>query len=167
MGFHEWHIEPVNFRKYGIYIIDYLNKDEMNLVIEVGCGIGEIIGNCRAKERRGYDIERCVIEAAKKVYRKTQFYVGSMENIRNLKIDCLITVNWIHSMETDELISLYLDALKNNQIKEIILDVICNDSSYIHNHDIDYIARNLEMKKKRIGSGRTIRGVRVIYSLKK
>ena len=43
--FNKWHLEPINFRPYAISIINTLSKNKSsNLpIVELGCGLGEII----------------------------------------------------------------------------------------------------------------------------
>lgn len=51
-SFNLWHVSPINFRPYALEIINFvnnyisLNKNQnADAIIEVGCGLGELIGN--------------------------------------------------------------------------------------------------------------------------
>lgn len=50
-GFREWHISPINERAYAVYIVRTVDrlirekKIQEGSIVEIGCGLGEIIGN--------------------------------------------------------------------------------------------------------------------------
>lgn len=47
-GYGEWHISPINERQYAIDIVKWINDFiSMGTIVEIGCGIGEIIGNIK------------------------------------------------------------------------------------------------------------------------
>jgi ubiquinone/menaquinone biosynthesis C-methylase UbiE len=137
-GFQQWHITPINFRPYAISIVKYLNRQSKNKVVEIGCGLGEIIGNIKDCNRIGVDIDENVISAARKIYHNVQFDVGTFENIKNQSIDYLITVNFIHLISPEELKEKYRFLCKNNDIRYFVLDIV-DSPTYKYNHNIDYL----------------------------
>ncbi len=166
-NFQQWHTTPINFRPYAIGIVNYLNKQKKKKVVEIGCGLGEIIGNIMGCEREAFDLDINVIKAAKRLYRNTSFQVGTFENIKDQKIDYLITVNFIHVIPSDELKEKYQYLCRNNNIKHIILD-ITDSLEYQFTHDIDYLFEGLGYKvQKRLHRYEVIKGNRWIYILKK
>ena len=46
-------------------VIDEINKFNFNVVIDVGCGLGNIIKRINAPYRVGIDIDKNIIKAAK------------------------------------------------------------------------------------------------------
>lgn len=67
--FSAWHIEPINNKAYGIEVVRMLNglidKGEFEPTapfVEIGCGLGDIIGNLRWGYRKiGYDLSAEVL----------------------------------------------------------------------------------------------------------
>ncbi|MBD5549022.1 MAG: methyltransferase domain-containing protein [Lachnospiraceae bacterium] len=165
--FQHWHTTPINFRPYAIGIVNYLNKQRKKKVVEIGCGLGEIVGNITNCERMGVDVDTNVIKVAKKLYRKTNFEVGTFENIRNQKIDYLITVNFIHRIPSELLKEKYSYLCRNNDIRHIVLDIV-DSPEYQFNHDIDYLSKELGYRvKKRLHRYQVTNGSRWIYILER
>ena len=68
--FDPWHtLSTIYSRDYAKWIINnlnqLLNEDDGSWVVEVGCGLGEIIGNINWPHKAGYDLDEGVIKAAK------------------------------------------------------------------------------------------------------
>lgn len=164
--FQEWHTTPINFRPYAIGIVDDLNKKPKKKVVEIGCGLGEIIGNLKGCERKGLDLDARVIKAAGRLYRNTHFCVGSFANIMGEKIDYLITVNFIHAIAPEELKRDYQYLCGNNDIKNIVLDVT-DSPNYQYVHDVHYLFDELGYVVKRLKGYQVIKGRRWIYILEK
>lgn len=167
--FDEWHITPINFRPYAIDIVQYVNKQPKNRVVEIGCGLGEIIGNIRGRgiEREGLDLSADVVYAAKVIYRNVYFRVGTFGDVKGQKIDYLITVNFIHGISPEELRKQYKYLCENNEIEHIVLDIV-KSPEYRFNHDIDYLFEGLEYKvKKRLRRQQAKNGNRWVYILEK
>lgn len=165
--FQSWHITPINFRPYAIDVVEYLNRQTKRKVIEIGCGLGEIIGNVSNCERVGYDIDEKVVMVAKKLYRNTHFYMGTFENVKNQKIDYLITVNFIHGISPEELKKIYERLYQNNEIRHFVLDIV-DSSNYRFNHDINYLIEGTGYKiQKRLHRHQVVNGSRWIYILEK
>lgn len=166
--FEEWHVLPINFRPYAIRIVDYLNEQKTGRVVEIGCGLGEIIGNINTHERLGYDIDSRVILAAKKIYRKVVFHTGSFEDVKNQKVDYLITVNFIHNIPPEELREKYLGLIENNEIKHIILDVVYG-KGYKYKHDVKelFCGSGYKVKKRLSRDCAAQNGSRWIYILER
>lgn len=167
--FDKWHITPINFRPYAIGIVRYLNKKPKKKVVEVGCGLGEIIGNISGCEREAYDIDVNVIRAAKKLYRKTNFKVGTFDSIKNQRIDYLITVNFIHGIPPAELKDNYEWLLKSNDISHLIFDIV-DSPEYKYKHEPDYLFEGVKSDyrvRKLLRRCAALGGSRRIYILEK
>ena len=168
--FDKGHITPINFRPYAMAIVNYLNSINHNKnynVVEIGCGLGEIIGNIYNCVGKGYDIDKNVIYAARKIYGNTKFELGSFQDIKGQNIEYLITVNFIHGISPIELKKSYKSICDNNNIKFIILDIV-RDKKYEFNHDIRFLFKDTKYNvvKKLVGYA-TLNGRREIYILKK
>lgn len=146
--FDSWHIVPINQRQYAIDIIYYLNKQiitKNGYIVEVGCGLGDIIGNINYPTRKkiGLDKDLRVISGAKAANPFRAIYkVGSFDNINQKKISLLITVNFIHNIEPTELKHIYMKICKENCIERIVLDVV-KSKNYLYNHNGEYLLKDL------------------------
>lgn len=102
--FDPWHYKGTYYcRPYQRRAVKLVNKVAPQIVVEVGCGLGEIITRVNASQRVGYDIEKAVIEAAK-YFRgnKVDFRIGTGEDVKEEQIDVLIALNWIHDLSPSE-----------------------------------------------------------------
>ncbi len=106
--FEKWHVSSsFAFRTYKKVVVDAVNGINPETVIELGCGLGEIIGRTKSRKRIGLDIDARVLSAAKFLYgRKVEFQKGSFEEISNINeacLDALIMCNWIHNIDPKSL----------------------------------------------------------------
>ena len=142
-GFGEWHLAPINERPYAQYVVRSINtmiSDGIirGNIVEVGCGVGEIIGNIRAKKinKHGYDIERRQVNCARLLHPFTAFDQGSFLDVKERKIDILICINLIHLIPYVEMKEYINGLLENSEIKFILIDTFRNSSYYRYSHDI-------------------------------
>ena len=104
--FEPWHTSPADNRAYTGDIVRELGRRRVNgAVLEVGCGLGDIIGKIPCREKYFFDVSERVLRAAKFLqgisfarssnhYRAFDFLE---EGIRaDLILDAAIFVNWIH-----------------------------------------------------------------------
>ena len=137
-SFHPWHVSSFESRPYCVDLIDYMNNDvfHKNCVVELGCGLGETLSKVNSKKRIGFDISAEVISAANLLncFNNTQFKVGSFNSIRNMKIDYLIAVNFLHDFESHQVKIWFEDLITNNQISHIVVDEL-TDQQYFCLHD--------------------------------
>lgn len=142
--FPEWHVSTICDRQYALDIVIWLNcflKNTKSVVCEIGCGLGEIIGNIsvRPKNKYGYDIDESTVAAARLANPGAIYRVGSFENIHGMNIEVLITVNFIHEIHPDVLRAYYGYLLKNNHIKYIVIDCVDARGDYKYKHDGNYL----------------------------
>lgn len=164
--FDEWHITPINYREYAIDLVKYVDKlikeKGLRTVIEVGCGLGEIISHIDAPDKVGYDIKREVIHAARKISKKnTNFLVGTFDSIRNKKIDVFISVNFIHGIEPEVLKEEFRKLTTENDVKYIVVDKVIS-KIYKYNHCMKEILPKEYKEVKRLGFYSAHRGRRYI-----
>ena len=144
--FDYWHTSPVDNRKYAIDIISALNRRiSRGSLIEIGCGLGDILIKSNYDRKYFYDISTEVLNAAAfmQKFSKTSS-INSFKTFdlltesldKDLKFDAVVLVNWIHGFEGEEL-KLRLTKIINNNLNKkglIIFDIIENNPSYKFNH---------------------------------
>ena len=149
--FEWWHTSPLDNKKYALDIIQELDSfPNRGSILELGCGIGDIIGKVQYKNKYFFDISMNALNAAKflqkitfkrsnNFYKVFDFLNASID--QNIQLDAVLLVNWIHGIES-KLVYNRLIELINNNLKEggvIIFDVIEDNSKYSFNHSIDSI----------------------------
>ncbi|MBU5477606.1 class I SAM-dependent methyltransferase [Eubacterium sp. MSJ-13] len=164
--FDEWHLIPLEDRKYVSDVVNTINKkDDIRTVLEIGCGLGDIVRNVYGKKCVGYDVSESVISAARLLSHRTKFFVGTFDKIFHKKIDCLITVNFIHGIPTEELREIYKEFFINNRVKYLVLDTVVS-KKYSFNHKLEELLDdNWEIDKK-IGKYQADMGTRNVYIMK-
>ena len=141
--FERWHVSSsFACRTYKKVTVDAINKVNPETVVELGCGLGEIIGRIKSRRRIGIDIDERVLSAAKFLYgRNVEFQKGSFEEISRINedyIDVLVMCNWIHNIDPKSLRMEIEKLLKKKKIKYIIVDSIeVNIEGYKYKHDIN------------------------------
>ena len=77
--------------------------------MEIGCGLGDIVGNCNYRRRYFFDSSVEVLNAAKfiQLFNLNQsqniyqtFKLGKDKLSLDICCDVIILVNWIHAIET-------------------------------------------------------------------
>jgi hypothetical protein len=146
-GFDSWHAAaPYSCRPYKRLVVELANALNPTIAVEIGCGLGDIIGRVKAVDRIGIDVDSRVIRAARFLHcgRGSWFHGGGdcVERVvpQGSTIDCLIMVNWIHVLSPERLSELLLPVLPRTRY--LILDVIDADGpdSYRHKHDFRFLS---------------------------
>jgi len=141
-NFEDWHWKNNYYcRTYKKILVKEINKlSPFKVAVEIGGGLGEIIGRINAKRRILIDLDEKVVKAAKKNFlvKVDKAVVGSWkEAIRETPriIDLLITVNWIHGISPNELKESYKTFLEQKEIKFLVVDSLKTpwEGSYKHN----------------------------------
>jgi hypothetical protein len=113
-GFDKWHVYGSHVPEYVETVSSLANSLENKKVcIEVGCGLGNILRRVEYVEKFGMDTDPGVIKALKflkksgvvRISGNIEVKEGSFEEIpKNLEIDLLIAINWVHNLKFDELV---------------------------------------------------------------
>ncbi len=159
--FDRWHITPLVGRNYAEDIIAFLNskpKESRYEVIEIGCGLGDIIRHLDYQKKIGYDSEDNVLRAASflsRISRQKNIIYKSFEfpiTPLNEMVNTIILVNWIHHIEPDVLKMKMEDYFENHLLPggEIIIDTV-QDKAYRINHQVSFIVQNLNCTLIKIG----------------
>jgi hypothetical protein len=108
-GFDKWH-SGANYanRPYKKLVVDLANSLTSNVVVELGCGLGDIVSRIRAKRRFGVDPEPSVIRAARFLHPfGVEWICGDATALPIIapgeRINCLLAINWIHMISRDDL----------------------------------------------------------------
>ena len=115
-------------------------------VVEVGCGLGDILSRVRARKRFGFDIDSSAIRAARILHPgRTHWINGDAGAIESnlppgLRIDCLIMVNWIHNLSPEQLAASVLPILP--RARYVLLDSVDADALAPRRfqHDFEFLS---------------------------
>lgn len=132
--FDRWHVTPVEFRPYATDMIRKLNSSNFvntkkGYIVEIGCGLGDILGHLKYDKKIGFDISDSVLRAAAVKYKDTRFKKGSFQDVKFPDISVLIMVNFIHQLDT---------AFLKGSIQKIA------DRSFVHLFVIDTVVNSKE-----------------------
>lgn len=140
----EWHYgSGAEQRPYSICTYNLINgMKPLGKVVEVGCGLGDILSKIETKNKVGYDINPNVIKASKIIHPKLKTCVGSFDDIRNEEIDILYCVDVLHILPDNDFRKKYEELIEENKIENIIVDFVPSPP-YQNSHDyIPFFAEN-------------------------
>ncbi len=129
-GVPKWHAFLGNYygRPYKKAVVNKMNEFNFNTVVEIGCGLGDIIIRINAPKKTGIDNDSSVIRMAKFLRKKdTEFIVGGFDAVKSLKeteIDCIIIVNLLHRFSIDQIKGELSEILKYKRVKYFVVDEI-------------------------------------------
>ncbi|MCX5682209.1 MAG: hypothetical protein NT049_00785 [Planctomycetota bacterium] len=145
-GFDPWHTNPIEWRPYALRTCAYVNelvaREGLKSVVEVGCGLGEILGRIRAPETAGFDLSEAVIDWARKMHEGVEFRVGTFDDIRGREIGVLVAVNFPHMIPPEDLRALLAGVLQGNRVRYLVVDEV----PYQYHHEYGRILENLAHK---------------------
>lgn len=145
--FDPWHASaPYSCRTYKQTVVDLVNSLSPHTVVEIGCGLGELLCRIHAPRRYGYDIDKGVIRAARFLHgSKIAFIHGDSAKLEQDSMDVLILVNWIHSQSPAELGGILNPLLA--KANYLVLDAIDTDQpfSYRYKHDFAFLEGKAEL----------------------
>ena len=138
--FDSWHISPYELRKYLQATVDYINSKDVQTVVDIGCGLGEMLRRIKAENRIGMDVHEETIRAAEKLSKGDITYrVGSFQELQIEKpIDYLVTLGFMHGGTEETWRMPYRDVANRNHILHFIVDTVPEegDSHHLNFSDI-------------------------------
>lgn len=147
--FSMWHIMPINERPYALEVYrtlnHYINKPGIfhnEPMVEVGCGLGDIIGSLRWRHGKiGLDLSANALEAARLIHPTVIFRKGTFNDIHCKNISCLIMINFVHAISYDELKKYIDEVLEKNRVEMFVLDTFRNNkkTEYKYSHDGNFL----------------------------
>ncbi len=144
--FDSWHASaPYSCRTYKQTVVDLVNSLTPHAVVEIGCGLGDLLCRIHATRRYGYDVDQGVIRAARFLHGdKISFIHGGGAQVEQGSMDVLILVNWIDHLSPTQLADLMKPLLV--KARYLVLDAIDPDgpSSYRYKHDFAFLEGKAE-----------------------
>jgi len=144
--FDYWHVGAAyHLKPYKKQVVDIVNSISPDVVVEVGCGLGDILSRTSARNKVGIDLDLNVIKAAKFIHRKIYFICGSLNRLDDVvfesnvsDIDILVMCNWLHNVEFNEIKKSIHDLQSKVSVKYLLIDVINADvNGYKYKHTLD------------------------------
>jgi SAM-dependent methyltransferase len=148
-GFDRWHVGHAG-EAYARDIVQALNAwpvSARETVVEIGCGLGDIVRHLAFRHRLGLDLDERVLAAARFLARfqrgtpprfdRFDFPRSELSGVYN----AIIMVNWIHQIDPDTL-GRAVRAYRAQHLLPggaIVLDTV-DDPAYEHNHDVHALA---------------------------
>jgi hypothetical protein len=147
-GLDIWHWRS-NFycRKYKKIVVRELNKLPIEQVtIDLGGGLGEILGRLKTKENILIDLDEKALKASEKIpgLKITKRIKGSWKEAIDLTpntIDIFIAINWIHGVKPKELTAHLENILKRKKIKFLLVDSLITPSNNSFKHDFKFLEK--------------------------
>lgn len=159
-GFDPWHITGTFYaRPYKSDVVRLVESVPHDCVVEIGVGLGDILGRVDAKKRVGIDREVEVLKAARFcVYGPVSFALADFADPDQLiaalnqndvsTVDVMILVNWIHMIEMDVIAKTLSTVSRDIPIKHIVMDTIrAGTPGYRFTHSQDDLRRLGNIKK--------------------
>lgn len=148
-GFDRWHVGHAG-EAYAADVVALLNSwpaAQRQSVVEIGCGLGDILRRLAFEQRLGLDRDAGVLRAARLLARFGRgpaprfepfaFPDGHLTGVYN----AIIMVNWIHQIDPDTL-RRAVHAYAAHHLARggaVVLDTV-DDPAYAHNHDVQALA---------------------------
>jgi SAM-dependent methyltransferase len=126
-------------------VVAIVNSLQPKSVVEIGCGLGEILSRTCARQRFGFDSDAAVVRAARFLHpRGARWVAADVSAVPELlpheqAIDCLVMINWIHNLSPEQLARCVLPLLP--RARHVLLDAIDHDApaSYRFRHDFEFL----------------------------
>lgn len=148
IGFDKWHLGSLRGRHYAIPLINRINdliqmgELSSGAIIEVGCGLGDIISAIRWKDKTGYDIDRKAILAARILHPRTPFRVGTFNVIRGRKVAVLMALNFLHRINDEECYRYFSELISHNEVDVVVVDEV-QSPPYQYAHDYERLFEDM------------------------
>lgn len=148
--FNHWHASaPYACRPYKAKIEALASSLRPSTVVDIGCGLGEVVSRVQADKRFGFDIDRGAIRAARflqgtsvKFGVASLFSTGEIASAVGSHVDVLIMTNWAHELEFARLYDGVRDLQRSLGLDALIIDTIRPGSaSFRFCHSLDDLQR--------------------------
>ncbi|MGA7323895.1 MAG: class I SAM-dependent methyltransferase [Rhodomicrobium sp.] len=150
-GFDRWHVEnDCLSRPYKRIISAQINRldPRISTVVEIGCGLGDILRGIKCATRIGCDLDARVVRAARLrgAFDSIEFRTGDWTAIQETSIGAVIMVNWIHNLPPVELEKQVLAFCQRTRY--LVFDSIDKEAhaSYKYIHDFAFLRGRARIK---------------------
>ncbi|GAA4229531.1 SAM-dependent methyltransferase [Streptosporangium album] len=130
-GADKWHLRgfhTTNYKKIAVALSREVSGSA-RVVVEVGCGLGDIVSRVKAYRKFGYDVDSATISCARLLRRlrrpDTSYRVGSFDSLVHLEfesIDLLIAMGWLHYMPDEWIEENLRSLLTSKRVRYIMVD---------------------------------------------
>ena len=143
-NFHPWHASaPTSARPYRYLVAKIVNELKPKTVVEVGCGLGEILIRINAPQIYGYDTDEGAIRAARFLHGKKAIFIhGDLKAVSLQQINVLILINWIHEISPTVLEEQVLPLLPRTRY--LLLDALDPEVPG-YKHDFEFLKSKTEL----------------------
>lgn len=126
--FGECHYSTYELRKYLQEIAKYVNSQGNldNEVIDIGCGLGELLRHIKVGKRVGFDLDGEAIRCAQMLDKSGEitFIRGTFDALgEGRKIDYLSALGFMHGSTEDKWVDSWAKVTADNDVRNIIVDV--------------------------------------------
>lgn len=135
-SWHESDYMSKEYAKYTVNVVDRMSQNDPDIkVVEVGCGLGDIIGNVKNKNKLGFDLDKRIVLGARILHPLTKFRVGSFSDVHELQPLCLIAVNILHFLNPDYVERVFGDVKSNNTLKYVVIDELHDTGGTVYKYE--------------------------------
>jgi SAM-dependent methyltransferase len=158
LGIERWHAGGEERHPYRQEILHRLHARAPTSVLEIGCGLGDILCRVPACRRLGCDVSARVLWAARLSHplqwllRGTRFATLRLGDPVQGHFDAVVCVNFIHIISPADL-QTALRALARDNLAPggvLVFDVVSNPQ-YRHNHDPAFLLKDLGLDAEVVG----------------
>ena len=152
LGIERWHAGGGQRHPYRLEILRRLHTQAPTSMLEVGCGLGDIICRVDAARRLGGDVSSQVLWAARLCHpwqwlaHGARFFKMRLGEPVQGCFDAVVCVNFIHVIPPADLRN-HIQALVRDNLAPggmLVFDVVRNPQ-YRHNHDAAYLLEGLSL----------------------
>lgn len=173
LGIERWHASSEERHPYRKEILRRLQSQKPDALLEIGCGLGDILCRVMARQRLGGDVSTRVLWAARLSHPWHWLVNGA--NFRKMSLgdpvqgsfDSVVCVNFIHLIAPADLRT-HLSTLVRDNLAPgglLVFDVVRNPQ-YRFNHDSVYLLEGLDLQVEVMGGfefGRSLVFARKAY----
>jgi len=142
--FDGWHVGATyHFRPYKAQVVEVVNQLCPISVVELGCGLGDILSRINSSLKYGIDIDPGVIRAARFINKKgCDFFCADLLysdvhlDLNIDRVDCVIMVNFTHNLTFKQINKLINRVSENVTLKYMVIDIIKPGFGYKYSHSI-------------------------------
>ena len=148
--FDAWHASaPYACREYKHRVAAAANSIAPRVVVDIGCGLAEVLDHIRAPFRYGIDLDSGAIAAARFLRgRRISLHVASAlepeliaQAVTERPVDLLIMTNWIHGFTTEQLVGMFEGLAAALDVKYLLVDFVRNNTlAACHYHRLEDVA---------------------------
>lgn len=138
--FPDWHLSPYELRAYVQYVAQFINsRKDIQSVIDVGCGTGDLLRRLRCGAKIGYDLDENVLMAARFLDKKKElgFKKGTFSDITEKSTDCVVALGFMHTQNEEYWRGVIGNFIECCEVAYFIVDTLPK-SEYVDGYVLDF-----------------------------